>query len=146
MSVIPDLQYILATTEAGASAYVTKDNDLEALAELIRGVAGNNGEMTSDHAFWLSQDARPTRPQLSAQERRVLELYASGMTLDAVARRAGIAPGTAKEYLARVKRKYESVGRPILSRVDYSVRHREDRFGRESLEGMATRPEGQNNT
>ena len=37
-SVIPDRAYIAATTEAGAAAYVTKNNNLDTLADVIRSI------------------------------------------------------------------------------------------------------------
>jgi len=145
VSVIPDLEYIISTTEAGAVAYVTKDQNLATLLEVIRSVNDGDSPVTREHAFWLSQDDRQSRPALSAQEKRVLEFYASGMTLDAAARRVGIKPGTAREYLARIKRKYAEVGRPIKNRVDYTERLREDRFGRGCLKtqvsSLCGRPE-----
>lgn len=133
VSVIPDVEYIVAATEAGAVAYVTKNNNIGALADIVRRVFSGEFLMTPEHAFWLSQDRRASRPKLSAREADVLELYASGMTLEAVSRRVGIRAGTTREYLSRIKRKYAEVGRPIRSRVDYAVRLREDQFGRRSL-------------
>lgn len=133
VSVIPDVKYIVSTTEAGAVAYVTKDQNLSTLLDVVRSVHAGESPMTQEHAFWLSQDDRPSRPALSARESSVLQLYASGMTLDSVSRRVGIKPGTTREYLSRIKRKYADVGRPIKSRVDYAERLREDQFGRGSL-------------
>ncbi len=37
-SVIPDRSYIAATTEAGAAAYITKNNNLDTLANVIRSI------------------------------------------------------------------------------------------------------------
>jgi len=49
------------------------------------------------------------------------------MTLVAAARQAGIKPGTAREYLARIKRKYTDAGRPTHTKLDLAQRLREDR-------------------
>ncbi len=70
---------------------------------------------------------------IPAQEARILSLYASGLTLDAVARRVGIRRGTARTYLDRIRNKYAAAGRPIGNRVEYAARVREDLLGRESL-------------
>lgn len=59
--------------------------------------------------------------------------YASGATLQAAARRAGIAYGTAREYLERVKCKYTDAGRPTYTKLDLADRVREDRL---ELDGM----------
>jgi DNA-binding CsgD family transcriptional regulator len=58
------------------------------------------------------------RPDLSIQERSALHLYASGLTLEAVARRMHVSPSTAREYLLRVRRKYADVGREVRTKTD----------------------------
>lgn len=133
-SVLPDLKYIISTTEAGATTYITKNNKLETLAKLIRAVHAGDDVTTREHAFWLSQDLRPNRPDLSARQREMLLAYGSGDTIEAIARRLGIAKGTAQIHLDRAKAKYAEVGRPISHRVDAADRVREDRLGRERLE------------
>lgn len=128
VSTIPDAAQVLATVEAGAAGYVTKDQDLDVLLQAIRDVAGGGSVVSPELAFVISRDARPNRPVLSAQERQVLTAYASGATLAAAARRAGIAYGTAREYLERVKRKYADAGRPTYTKLDLADRVREDRL------------------
>ncbi|MEU8183564.1 response regulator transcription factor [Micromonospora sp. NPDC049044] len=133
VSVIPDPVYIAGTTEAGAVAYVPKANNLSVLAGVIRSVAAGETPMTIEQAFWLGRDARPERPQLSVREREVLIAYGSGRTVEAVGRGLGIAPGTVRTYLDRIKEKYARAGRPIEHRVQFLERVREDGFGRERL-------------
>ncbi len=91
--------------------------------------------LSPELAFVISRDTRPDRPQLSPQERLVLTSYASGATLAAAARRAGVAYGTAREYLERVKRKYADAGRPTYTKLDLADRVREDRL---DLGGLGT--------
>ena len=134
VSVIPDPDHVLATVEAGASGYITKDHDLPALVAAIREVAAGGSVITPELAFMLSQDQRPERPRLSPQERAVLTTYAQGSTLRAAARRAGVAYGTAREYLERVKRKYSDAGRPTRTKWELACRVREDRL---ELDGLA---------
>lgn len=133
ITVVPDLSYILATTEAGAAAYVPKTANLNALCEVIRAVARGESPLTTEHAFWLGCDDRPDRPMLTPREREVLVAYGHGMTVDAVGRQLGIAPGTVRTHLDRVKQKYAEAGRPIRHRGQYGERVREDNFGRERL-------------
>lgn len=135
MSVIPDTEHVLATVEAGASGYVTKSHDLDALTGAIREVAAGGSPITPELAFALSRDSRARRPSLSPMERAVLTHYAAGMTLDAVARRLDIKPGTVREYLARMKRKYEAVGRPAYTKLELAQRLREDRLELGTLPG-----------
>ena len=128
VSSIPDQEHVLATIEAGAAGYVTKDNDLDMLADAVRSVAAGGSVVTPELAFVLSRDSRPTRPVLSPQERAILLAYATGSTLSAAARRAGVAYGTAREYLERIKRKYTETGRPTSTKLDLVERLREDRL------------------
>jgi DNA-binding NarL/FixJ family response regulator len=138
VSTIPDAEHVMATIGAGASGYVTKNRDLVSLADAIREVAEGGFALSPELAFVLSRDLRRERPALSPRELEVLGLYASGMTLDAVARRAGIAPGTARTHLARVKQKYADVGRPTYTKLDLADRHREDRLDLDGLPPATT--------
>lgn len=81
-------------------------------------VLGRGQWMTPELAAVIAGDER--RPRLSEQEERALVLYASGVTLDAVADALGVKRDTAKTYLDRVKRKYADAGRPVQSKVDLS--------------------------
>jgi DNA-binding NarL/FixJ family response regulator len=133
VSVIPDPEHVLATIEAGAAGYVTKDHDLPTLAAAVRDVAAGTAALTPELAFMLSQDSRPTRPRLSRQEQSVLVAYARGSTLHAAARQAGVAYGTARVYLDRVKRKYSDAGRPTHTKLELAQRLREDRLELDDL-------------
>lgn len=135
VSTIGDREHVLATIEAGAAGYITKDNDLPALLDAIRTVADGGVVVSPELAFVFSTDRRPDRPQLSPQEALVLRIYASGATLQATARKAGIAYGTAREYLDRVKRKYTEAGRPTRSKLDLVDRYREDRLDLDEIPG-----------
>ncbi|QWQ41688.1 hypothetical protein KME66_12190 [Streptomyces sp. YPW6] len=69
-------------------------------------------------------------PPLAPKEKQVLLAYASGLTLKATARRAGITQNTAKDYLGRVKAKYRAAGRPASTKVELAQRVREDGLDR----------------
>lgn len=60
--------------------------------------------------------AADVSPSLSRQEREALGLYLSGLTMDAVARRMGIATCTAKQYIDRVRAKYDVAGQRVRTR------------------------------
>jgi DNA-binding NarL/FixJ family response regulator len=81
-------------------------------------VLGRGQWMTPELAAVIAGDAN--RPALSDQEERALVLYASGLTLDAVAATLGVKRDTAKTYLDRVRAKYAGVGRNVRSKVDLS--------------------------
>ena len=58
------------------------------------------------------------KPKFSAKELEALKLYATGMKLATVARRMDVKPATIKEYIDRIRRKYNAVGRPAPTKVD----------------------------
>ncbi|MFI9273105.1 response regulator [Kitasatospora sp. NPDC052896] len=126
ISTVPDRHRILAALAAGADGYLTKDNDLPTLVTAIRQIATDGSAHSPELAFACVHDDRPERPQLAPRELQVLLDYASGLTLKSAARRAGITPNTAKDYLDRVKAKYQRVGRPTYTKTDLARRVRED--------------------
>jgi DNA-binding NarL/FixJ family response regulator len=131
---------VAATFAAGASGYVTKDHDLAELAGAVRTVAAGGTAYSPELALACLRDPRPERPRLSPQERAVLVAYASGMTLGAAARHAGVRPETARTYLERVKDKYAATGRPSRTKLDLADRVREDGLGPVSTAGTDRLP------
>lgn len=101
---------------AGVSGIVGKRDSEDTVLAAVRAVLRSGEWMTSELAGIIANDRE--RPTLSGQEERALVLYASGLTLQAVATAMNIKPDTAKQYLARVKAKYAAAGRPIARKVD----------------------------
>ncbi|MER5890634.1 response regulator transcription factor [Streptomyces sp. NPDC001941] len=126
ISTVADPARIVAATAAGADGYLTKDHDLPTLVAALEEVAAGRTAHSPELAFAWSRDTGPARPKLAPQELQVLRDYASGLTLKATARRAGISPHTAKYYLDRVKEKYQEAGRPAYTKIDLARRVRED--------------------
>ena len=126
ISTVPDRTRIIESLRAGADGYLTKDNDLPALVAAIKDVAAGHGAHSPELAFACAHDNSPSRPKLSPRERQILLDYASGLTLKSAARRAGITVHTAKDYLDRVKAKYQQAGRPAYTKIDLARRVRED--------------------
>lgn len=102
---------------AGALGYLSKREDGDTLIAALHAVGRGDPFLTPDLAAMLAEDADDV-PALSEQEVRVLRLYASGLKLDSVARRLGVSPGTVREYLERVKRKYGDVGRTARTKSE----------------------------
>ncbi|WP_100449165.1 response regulator [Glycomyces xiaoerkulensis] len=130
VSVVAEPGEVMTAYTAGASGYVAKSNDLSELAGAVRRIAAGDEVCRPELAFAMAHDQRPERPRLAARERQLLVNYASGMTLEAAARRIGIRPSTAKCYLERVKEKYRRVGRPTYTKLDLADRAREDGLAR----------------
>ncbi|MEU9144162.1 response regulator transcription factor [Streptomyces sp. NPDC048349] len=126
ISTVPDRSRIIEALRAGADGYLTKDNDLPTLVAAVLDIAAGRSAHSAELAFACAHDTSPARPRLSPRERQVLLDYASGMTLKAAARRAGITIHTAKDYLDRVKAKYQQAGRPTYTKLDLARRVRED--------------------
>ncbi|MFB9904451.1 response regulator [Allokutzneria oryzae] len=130
VSVVPHMTHGIDVVRAGARGFLTKDHDLRTLTEAVRAVARDGVAHSPELAFAWANDCGPDRPRLSTQERKILVAYASGMTLAAAARRAGVQPATAKKYLDRVKEKYCQVGRATYTKIDLANRVREDELDR----------------
>ncbi|GGW98880.1 DNA-binding response regulator [Streptomyces malachitofuscus] len=126
ISTVADRRRIVAAIAAGADGYLTKDHDLPTLVKAVEEVAAGGTVHSAELAFAWAHDDAPARPRLSPKERQVLLEYASGLTLKATARRAGVSPHTAKYYLDRVKEKYQQAGRPTYTKIDLAARVRED--------------------
>ncbi|MFE5678255.1 response regulator [Streptomyces erythrochromogenes] len=126
ISTVPDRSRIIEAIRAGADGYLTKDHDLPTLVAAVKDLAEGRGALSTELAFACAYDDSPARPRLSPRERQILLDYASGMTLKSAARRAGITVHTAKDYLDRVKAKYQQAGRPTYTKLDLALRVRED--------------------
>lgn len=107
---------------AGALGFVPKRVSYQTLIEALSSVSVGEIYLSVDLAAILA--ATVEKPDLSPRELDALRLYASGLTLNSVARRMGISPHTAKEYLDRVRNKYGQLGREARTRTElYVVAH-----------------------
>lgn len=120
---VPAVREALA---AGAAGVVTKSSPTGDVVRAVGTVAAGEELNNLEWASAIGADDEFARVQLGPREREVLNLYASGLPLKAVAAQLGIAPSTAREYLARVREKYVEVGRPAPTKVDLLRRAVED--------------------
>ncbi|MFV2022542.1 LuxR C-terminal-related transcriptional regulator, partial [Micromonospora sp. LOL_023] len=125
ISVVKDRKWVVSATEAGALAYLSKERNLDELADAIRAVHRGETPTSPVHAFLLSDDDRGG-PALTPRERQVLLGVAEGMTHAAIARQLGIEKSTVKTHLERIRQKYRDKGRPIVNPGDYVRRVVED--------------------
>ncbi len=95
---------------AGASGYLTKDNDLAALVTAVRDVDAGGLSCSPELALACLNDPRPDRPSLTRRERGVLVGYGCGMHLTAVARRLRLAPDVVASCLDGIAAKYHRAG------------------------------------
>jgi two-component system, NarL family, nitrate/nitrite response regulator NarL len=114
---------------AGVHGYLTRDHDLEALGQTLRAIAFGGTAWSLGPTAAAVPDGHPVRPLLSEREHAVLMAYASGRTLDSVARYLGISVETAKTYLKRIKAKYQEAGLPVHTKLDLAEQVRADCAG-----------------
>lgn len=113
---------------AGALGYVPKSASAADMVEAIEAVHGGETFMTQALALALLAEPVLTRPSLSPQELRTLQLYAGGMPLKSVALRMKITEGTVKSYVDRVRQKYHDVDRDAPTKIDLYQRAVEDGY------------------
>ena len=117
---------VRAAMRAGALGYVLKNEPTAEIRVAIREVAAGRDWISARLAYILATDDAADRPALSDQERRALQLYATGMPMKSVARKMGISDETVKQYLGRVREKYARSGRAAPTKMDLYLRAVED--------------------
>lgn len=116
ISAFDDATAVRSALREGALGFVPKRVALDVLREALITAARGDLYLSVDLAAILSSATE--RPDLSPRELTALQLYASGLTLTAVAHSMGISPHTVKEYLDRVRTKYANVGRSARTRTE----------------------------
>ena len=117
---------VRAAIRAGALGYALKNESAAGIRAAITEVAAGRDWISPRLAYILATDDTPDRPALSEQERRTLQLYATGMPMKSVARRMSISDDTAKQYLQRVRQKYARAGRSAPTKLELYHRAVED--------------------
>ena len=117
VSALGDPGTIHACLVAGAMGFVSKQATPEELVEAVTVALEGEGSITPDVASALLSAPRDSL-NLSDQERRAMVLYASGLKMDAVARRMNVSRTTAEEYIKRVRAKARKAGTPIPTKTD----------------------------
>lgn len=111
---------------AGARGYVLKNEQAAEVRSAIREVAAGRDWISARLAYIFATDQAPSRPVLSQQETRALQLYATGLPMKSVARRMAIGEETVRQYLRRVRQKYADAGRAAPSKLELYYRAVED--------------------
>lgn len=117
VSALADPATVRAALRAGALGFVSKAAPLSELAEGLRATLAGEPSTSRDVAEILYSDESPSVP-LTERERTAMVLYASGLKIEAVARRMDVKPATAQEYIKRVRGKYLRAGTPLPSKTD----------------------------
>jgi DNA-binding NarL/FixJ family response regulator len=117
---------VRAAMRAGALGYALKNEQADLIQAAIREVAAGRDWISARLAYIFATDDAADRPVLSQQERRALQLYATGMPMKSVARRMTISDETAKQYVGRVREKYARAGRAASTKLELYHRAVED--------------------
>lgn len=116
MSTYSDPGVVREALAAGALGYLVKSEPAAAMVEAIRAAQRGESYISEELDAALSR-AETGTPRLSAQERRVMALYAAGDPVKSVAYELGISEETAKSYLKRIREKYRSYGVDVGTKV-----------------------------
>jgi len=117
ISALSNFDSVKSAFSMGAKGFVSKDSSSEEIKKAIKTIVDGN-EFISPILNQALSFTSKTSDELSAQEKKALVLYASGLKLDAVARRMNVAPSTVKQYIERAKMKYRMAGTPIRTKTD----------------------------
>ncbi|HEY5223132.1 MAG TPA: response regulator transcription factor [Microbacteriaceae bacterium] len=121
-----DAELVRSAARAGVLGIVRKSEPLDVIIDALRQAANGETAPTSEWAAALDADERLADAGLSAREREILALYASGEKAQAVAYRTGLSRATVTHYVSRIRSKYAKVGRNADTKIELNRRARED--------------------
>lgn len=117
MSTYSEPSVVREALAAGAMGYVVKSEDAGIIARAIRQAIQGHAYISPELDLAIATTEIGGAPKLSAQERRVMALYAGGEPVKGVASKLGISDETAKSYLKRVREKYRIAGLDVSTKV-----------------------------
>lgn len=125
-SALPEERYATTALRQGASGYLSKDADPDALVQAIRWVHQGHRFMTPQVADlladeWASPSNEPAHAQLSDREMQVFLGLARGETLSAVAGRMCLSVKTVSTYRSRLVAKLQVTTNSELTY--YAMKH-----------------------
>jgi two-component system, NarL family, response regulator DevR len=107
---------------------IRKSESVATLSDALQKAARDEPVVSADWASALDTDPALKSAGLSAQEQRVLALFAGGVKAQVVASEVGIALSTVDDYVRRIRTKYERIQRPAYTKIDLYKRAVEDGF------------------
>lgn len=127
VSALGSPRHLRRMMRAGAVGVVAKSDSMTDLGDAVEAALRGEPWMSPMLAQAIAADDAH-RPALSDQELLALRLYACGLKLDSVARRMGVAPSTAKQYVDRVRDKYARTGQTVRTKSELYAIAVEDGF------------------
>jgi len=129
LTMFDDDDSVFAAMRAGAMGYVLKGADPEDIVRAIHAVAAGNailgpGVASRTLAYMSARRDEPAFPTLTAREREVLDLIATGLGNAGIAARLGVSPNTVGNHVTSIFSKLH-----VASRAEAIVRAREAGLG-----------------
>ena len=125
-----DPYLVRAASRAEVLGIVRKSSPREALVAALLSAARGELVPTTEWASALDTDPLLAGAPLTAREREVLSLYASGLGAREVAERLFISENTVNDHLRRIRSLYHQLGRPAATKVELYQRGVEDGYVR----------------
>lgn len=111
LSAYTDSALVYRALQQGVAGYLPKESSRTAIVNAVLDCAAGRDvvapELASGLAAEIRRRAEPSGPSLSAREREVLQLIASGESIPTIARELFLAPSTIKTHVQRL---YEKLG------------------------------------
>lgn len=123
-----DPYLVRAASRAEVLGIVRKSTPREALVQAVLAAARGEIVPTTEWASALDTDPLLDGAPLTAREREVLSLYASGLGARGVAEMLFISENTVNDHLRRIRSVYHQLGRPATTKVELYQRGIEDGF------------------
>jgi two-component system invasion response regulator UvrY len=125
-SLYDELQYAVRALRAGASGYLTKDNDGDTLVAVIRKLAAGGIYLSETVAEQMAREIMPAtealpHTQLSDREFQVFRLLAEGMSPSAIAERLSLSIKTVSTHKTHIQHKMRLANTADL--IHYAIRH-----------------------
>lgn len=117
ISALNNFESVKSAFSMGALGFVSKDSAIDDIGKAITNVLSGNEWISPVLGKALTQSKNITE-KLSAQEKKAVILYASGLKLEVVARRMEVAPSTVKQYIDRAKEKFRASGIPVSTKTE----------------------------
>jgi len=115
-------------SHAGVLGILRKSAPAEEILAAVRAAAAGVPAVTTEWAAAIDSDPEFSAAPLTAREREVLGLYASGLGAKAVASRLYISENTVDDHIRRIRSLYEGMRRPARTKVELYQRGIEDGF------------------
>ena len=117
ISALNNFESVKSAFSMGANGFVSKDSPIEEIGKAIKTVLDGNEWISPTLSSALTYSKSPIE-QLSAQEKRAVILYASGLKLEVVSRRMNVAASTSKQYIDRAKMKFKNAGVTVRTKTE----------------------------